>query len=97
MFEVNQEKYSAALQKFLGYNKEEADYVACDYNRKAAMGQVEPLRCYPDPEAYYEGTTLHMPNGKFFKSIDFNVLEIKPEDDTFKEFVTEHLISNIGN
>ena len=55
MLKVDQEKYSAALQKFLGYNKEEADFVACDYNNKAKQGLMEPLKCYPDPNAYYEG------------------------------------------
>jgi hypothetical protein len=90
-------KYSAALQKFLGYNKEEADHVACDFNLKRAKGIIEPLRCYPDPTAYYKENKLYMPNGKFFKDIDFNILGIKPEEEDFKNFVTEQLICNLGN
>lgn len=72
---VDQDKYSAALQKFLGYNKEEADFVACNYNNKAKQGLVEPLLCYPDPDAFFDGTTLHLPNGKIFNNVDYHSIK----------------------
>ncbi len=62
---VDQEKYSASLQKFLGYNKEEADYVACDYNLKHAKGIEEPLRCPVEPEINWNQIGPHGPNLKF--------------------------------
>ena len=45
---INESKYSAALQFYLGYNKEEADFVACNYNLKAKLGLVELLLCYSE-------------------------------------------------
>ncbi len=71
MLQVNEAKYSAALQKNFGYKKQMADKIASNYNASASRGQVNPLVCYPDPDAYYEGNILHMPNNKVFKYVEF--------------------------
>lgn len=72
MLEINEEKYSTALQKFLKYSKEEADFVACNYMNNARKGIEMELLCFPNPDLIeINGEYFINDNGVTYK-IKFN-------------------------